>query len=424
MKDNKAVISWVLYDFANSPFTTLTVTFIYATFFTKMMAPDEIQGTTLWSRGITVTAISVAVLSPFLGAFADQGGFRKLFLGVTTLGVILASGMLFLILPGQPLKALIWFVTGNICFEMSNVFYNAFLPGIAHSKHIGRISGYGWGMGYIGGLLCMVVAMVGFVSPEVPWFGLSKELGENIRATNLLVAFWFCVFSLPMFIFVKSTSSPRKLPVSRMLGSSLKELKKTFLEISKYRQIFYFLIARLIYNDGLITIFAFGGIYASGTFHFSFREIMLFGIVLNIFAGTGAVIMGFLDDHIGGKKTIQISLWGLIIAGSIAVCAPTKGYLWVAGILVGIFAGPNQSASRSLMARFIPVGRENEFFGFFAFSGKFTAFLGPFFLGILTEIFQSQRAGVCVVVLFFLIGSLLLMLVNEEEGILRALEGN
>ena len=415
MHNKKTLFGWVMYDFANSSFTTLIVTFVYATYFTKAIAPDEITGTALWSRAITLSALAVAFFSPFLGVMADKGGHRKLFLLIFTGIAIAASCMLYTVLPGETTRALFWFVIGNIAFELGCVFYNAFLPGIAPKDMIGRISGIGWGLGYIGGLLAMFVAMVTLVNPETPWFGISKDLGQNIRATNLLVAAWFGLFSIPMFLFVHDKKS-RGNDDSRKLSAIFSELVSTVKEIKKYRHIVRFLLARLIYNDGLITIFAFGGIYAAGTFHFTFQEIMLFGIVLNISAGLGALAMGFLDDLVGGKKTILISLAGLIVASIIAITAESKSLFWLAGIIVGIFSGPNQSASRSLMARFVPPDKENEFFGFFAFSGKFTAFLGPLFLGLLTEFFHSQRAGMSIVPVFFVLGGMLLVTVDEKEG--------
>tara|TARA_B100000614_G_scaffold225595_1_gene215368 strand:- start:685 stop:1317 length:633 start_codon:yes stop_codon:yes gene_type:complete len=200
----------------------------------------------------------------------------------------------------------------------------------------------------------------------------------------------------------------------------MKDIRATFTEIRAYREIVKLLIARMIYNDGLVTIFAFGGIYAAGTFGFTFQEIMIFGIVLNVAAGTGALIMGIFDDKLGGKTTIQISNIVLALAAILAVFAPDKTLFWVAGILVGFFAGPNQSASRSLLGRFVPREKENQFFGFFAFSGKLTAFFGPLLLGILTQAFDSQRAGISVVALFFIIGGLILSRVDEEKGMASA----
>lgn len=205
------------------------------------------------------------------------------------------------------------------------------------------------------------------------------------------------------------------------MKNSVQDIKATFKEIQNYSEIVKLLVARMIYNDGLVTIFAFGGIYAAGTFGFTFQEIMIFGIVLNVAAGTGALIMGIFDDRLGGKTTIQISNGVLAFASILAVIAPDKTLFWVAGVLVGFFAGPNQSASRSLLGRFVPKEKENQFFGFFAFSGKLTAFFGPMLLGILTEVFNSQRAGIAVVALFFIVGGLILTRVDEEKGIKAAL---
>lgn len=415
--DKKSIFGWVMFDFANSAYTTLIVTFIYGTYFVKAIAPDEILGTALWSRGVTITAISVALCSPILGALADQGNLRKTFLFISTVMTVIGAAALYFIQPGQIMAALVWFVISNIAFELTMVFYNAFLPEIAPKEMIGRISGLGWGVGYIGGLMAMVIAMIGFINTEVPWFGLSKQTGAPIRATTLLVAVWFAVFSIPMFLFVKAGSTPASGSKADMVKGGLADVWATFQDIRQYRQIVKFLIARLIYNDALVTVFAFGGIYAAGTFGMGFKEIMVFGISLNVSAGIGALVMGYFDDRLGGKKTIQISNMVLAAATLLAVVSPNKPLFWVAGILIGLFAGPNQSASRSLLGRFVPRRKENQFYGFFAFSGKLTAFAGPLFLGILTEAFNSQRVGVSIVVLFFIIGMLLLTGVDEKEGI-------
>jgi UMF1 family MFS transporter len=404
-----------MFDFANSAFTTLVITFIYATYFTEAIASDSTRGTTLWSRAVATTAIVVAVCSPLLGALADRGGFRKLFLGVTVAICAAATSALYTVLPGEMLLALTLVVVANIAYEFAEVFYNAFLPDIAAPERVGRVSGLGWGLGYVGGLLALVVALVTLVQPEMPWFGFSREGGENYRATNLLVATWFVVFSLPLFLWVKEDKS-RVSPAQHVVRDTFVQLKRTFTELRKHRQTVRFLIARLFYNDGLVTVFAFGGIYAAGTFGFTLDQVIQFGIVINIAAGAGAFAMGFLDDKIGGKRTIIVSLIGLIGAATLAIFATSATAFWIAGILIGVFAGPNQSASRSLMARFVPQHSENEFFGFFAFSGKLTAFVGPFFLGVLTSLTGSQRVGVSVVIVLFAVGIALLALVDEREG--------
>jgi len=411
----RAIWSWALYDFANSPFTTLVVTFVYATYFTQAIAPDPITGTELWSRAVAITAVIVALCSPVLGALADRGGYRKIFVAGAVIVCAAATAALYHVLPGQVLLALGLFIIANIAYEFGEVFYNAFLPDIAPPERVGRVSGIGWGLGYIGGLLALAAALVTLVQPEQPWFGFSKEAGENVRATNLLVAVWLVLFSLPLLLWVREDKS-RVSAGGRVVVDALAQLRGTFAELRKHRQIVRFLVARLLYNDGLVTVFAFGGIYAATTFGFALEEVLVFGIVINLAAGIGAMAMGFLDDRIGGKRTIIISLLGLIGSTLLATLATSAAGLWVAGLLIGIFAGPNQAASRSLMARFVPHDAENEFFGFFAFSGKLTAFIGPLFLGILTAWSGSQRVGVSVVIMLLLAGLILLSFVDEREG--------
>ncbi len=411
--------AWATYDFANSAFTTLVVTFIFATYFTDAIADNDVVGTQLWSRAVSLSQILVALASPYFGAVADRGGYRKRFLLLTTVVCVAATAILFFAGPGDVMFALSFFVIGNIAFELSNVFYNAYLPDIAPPQQIGRISGYGWALGYLGGLFCLLVGYYVFVAPDTPPLGLSKATGEHVRATNLLVAAWFGLFSLPLFMTLRERRPDKPLTAGPILRSATRELLRTFDEIRSYRDIFWLLLARLIYNDGLVTIFAFGGIYAVGTFGFTTEDIFLFGIVLNVAAGAGAYGFGFVDDRLGGRTTILISLMLLVAASAAAVTATSPSVFWAAAILVGCCAGPNQSASRSLMGRFIPLRKENELYGFFAFSGKATAFLGPLLLGVVTGIFDSQRAGMSVVIVFFLAGALLLLQVDERRGTAR-----
>ena len=422
-----------MYDFANQPLTTVIITFLYSAYFAKGIAPNEEMGLILWSRGITTTAIVVALISPLMGAIADQGGYRKIFFVFWTWVCIVGSFLSFYALPGEIYKALICVVIANIGFEMGGGFCNAYLPDIAPKEKVGRISGYGWSFGYVGGLIALFLAMFLFVDPEVPAFGFSTENGENYRAINLMVALWFAVFSIPTFLWVKDRPSKEKFTFS-LVKKSYTQISNTFSEIKKYKQISRFLIARLLYNDGLITIFSFGGIYAQSVFNFSLSDIIVFGIVLNLTAGLGAFLFGFLDDKIGAKKTIQISNIGLVVACLIAVIAPNKDLFsigstivtgshlfWLAGIIIGLCSGPNQASSRSMMSRFIPRSKENEFFGFFAFSGKATAFVGPLALGILTDIYNI-RIGILIVAVLVIGGSYVLLGVDEEEGMKVASE--
>jgi MFS transporter, UMF1 family len=411
------VLLYGLYDWGNSAFTTLVVTFIYSTYFTKVMAPDEISGTALWSRGVTATALIVALSSPLLGAWADRGGHRKALLAVSSLLCIAATALLTFVPPGRWITALLLFTVANVGFELGMVFYNSFLPDVADREDIGRVSGLAWGLGYTGGLACLALALAGFVT-ERPWFGLSTADGLNIRATNLLTAAWFALFSLPFVLFFRSrgragmTSSEKTRDIDGFL--------RTLVHLRRYPQALRFLVAHLIYNDALVTIFAFGGIYAAGTFGMSFQQIIVFGIALNVAAGVGAFAFGWLDDRAGARATVQTSIVALALAVLLAVLTRSLVLFWLAAILIGVFAGPNQSASRSLLARFTPPEKEAEFFGFYAFSGKFTAFLGPLLLGLVTQATGSQRWGMSTLLLFFLAGGLVLAGVDQDAGVKNA----
>lgn len=423
MTENKrAIAAWCLYDWANSAFTTLVVTFVYATYFTQNFAADNDYGTTLWSRGIVVSSLLIALLSPILGALADRGGTRRRDLLISTVACVAATAALTFARPDHDHAvwwALALFVVGNVAFEVGMVYYNSFLPVIAADDKIGRVSGYGWALGYGGGLVCLVVALLGFVGlGGEPWLPLSTAEGFNIRATNLLVAGWFLLFSLPIFLFVREAPG---LGSRFDVRGAYTDLVETFRQVRRFREIVKFLVARLIYNDGLVTVFAFGGIYAAGTFGMTNGEVLKWAIVINVAAGLGAWGFGFVDDKIGGKATVTVSLVGLFLFSLLAVLTTSRLWFWIAGLGLGIFAGPNQAASRSLMGRFTPERHRSEFFGFFAFSGKATAFLGPLLLGILTKDY-GQRLGVSIVLVLFLVGGVLLRSVDERRGIAGAAE--
>jgi UMF1 family MFS transporter len=421
--DKRAIAAWCFYDWANSAFTTLVVTFGYAAYFAQNFAPDENAGTALWSRGIVASSVLIATLSPIMGAIADRGGTRRRYLIATTLLCVAATAMLAFITPQTPhpvLTALTLFVIANVMFEMGIVFYNSFLPSLVSQDKIGRVSGYGWGLGYFGALCVLVVALIALVGINgQPLLPVSAEAGANLRASNFLVAAWFLVFSLPTFLYVRDPKGPKaRIDIRGALG----DLAQTFREIRRYREVVKFLLARLVYNDGLVTVFAFSGLYAVGTFDFSVRDLIVFAIVMNLAAGTGAAVFGFVDDKVGGKATIAWSLVALTVGGVIAIAAPNRLWFWIAAFIIGIFVGPNQSASRSLMGRFVPAESQAEFFGFFAFSGKATAFLGPLLLGILAGTF-NQRVGFSVVILFFIVGGAILATVDERAGIAAAKSG-
>jgi MFS-type transporter involved in bile tolerance (Atg22 family) len=554
IKNRKEVFAWSLYDFANQPFTTIIVTFIYSAFFVKVIAENEQEGTFLWSMAIAITAIVVALLSPILGALADRGGYRKFFLITSTWICAIFSILLYFPNVGDVYYALSFFIIANIAFEMGSVFCNSYLPDLSSTDNIGRISGYAWGLGFVGGLIAMFLSFIFVVQPEKPIFNLdrlsssnsielkadsisenriyvfstldpvaiksgmylklkeknnteevvvvkvknnylefseviddlyylnnmfelygtpiwmpdskgnysllspkdisfeirtpvyrndtllgfkaysedgkiflidkdfcvknnldydeisiiSHKTTQNLRFNNIFIGLWFLIFSIPTFLFVKDRK--REKLNKQHISSSFQSIAETFRSIAHYRKIYRFLIARLFFNDGLITIFALGGVYAVGTLDFTIEEVMMLGIVLNICAAAGSFLFGYIEDKIGANKVINISLFVLITATLIAYHSPDtthpKEWFWVAGVLLGFMVGPNQSCSRSLMARLTPKEKQNEFFGFFALTGKATSFFGPLLFGIITK-FYSQQMALWVVVVLLLIGLIL-----------------
>jgi len=418
------IIAWALYDVANSSFTTLIVTFIYSTYFVGEMGGGDTDLTWLWTRAVGITAVIVALLSPLLGAIADRGGFRKRFLLAASATCVAATAPLAFIEPGHAMTAVVLFVIANVAYEMGSAFYDSFLPDLVPQESIGRVSGFGWGLGYVGGIVALLLALYGFVRVDSPLYpliagslGVSREAGADVRATALLVAVWFAVFTLPFIILVPEPAIRASAFTGNALVGGFQQLAVSFKQIRRYRQIVRLILARLIYNDGLVVIFSMGAIFASKVYGFSTSETIVFGLVLNVAAGIGAISFGFLDDRVGGRNTILLSLAGLIVAGTLAILGETRTTFWVAAVFVGLLVGPNQSASRSLLGRFVPDDKEAEFYGFFAFSGKATAFLGPSLYGVLAAKTDSHRVAMLVTVVFFVIGGILVLRVNEQEGI-------
>jgi UMF1 family MFS transporter len=412
--DRRALVSWCLYDWANSAFPTVIITFVFATYFTGSVALDKVTGTAYWGYTMSLSALAVAIAAPVFGAIADNLGRRKIWLGFFTILCVLASCILWFVEP-DPSFALMALVTvglANFAFETGMVFYNAMLPGLAQESHLGRVSGWGWGLGYFGGLFCLALTLVGLVQPETPWFGLEKETAEHVRAASLLVAVWYAVFSIPLFLFTPDRIIKDISFVSAM-KKGLAELRATFTQVRQHSNLVKFLIARMIYTDGLNTLFAFGGIYAAGSFGMELNEIIIFAIGMNVTAGLGAAAFGWVDDWIGPKKTLMIALVGLIVLGTALLIVQTKTGFLTFGLPLGLFVGPAQAASRSMMVRLAPPELITEMFGLYAFSGKATAFLGPALLGAASFIFDSQRAGMATILVFFALGMFLLKNVGE-----------
>ncbi len=410
----RARVAWCLYDWANSSFPAVILTFVFAAYFVGGVAVTPVQGTGLWAAAITASALAIAVASPVLGAIADRSGARKPWLGAFTILCIGATGCLWWVRPGPDwiLLALVLVGVANFAFELAIVFYNAMLPEICPKDLLGRLSGWGWGLGYGGGLVCLLIVLLGFVRAEVPPFGLDPTAWEHVRIAFPIAAAWTALFALPLFLMVPDKTGPGPGAIAAVrLG--LGQLAGTFGALRGRPGILRFLVARMIYTDGLNTLFAFGGIYARVTWGLEMDEVILFGIILNLTAGLGAAGFAWVDDWIGARRTILIALVGLTVFGGLILLVQTKLWFWIFGVTLGIFFGPAQAASRSLMARMAPPDMRAEMFGLFAFSGKATAFLGPAILGWVTVATDSQRAGMATVLAFFVVGFMILWPLKE-----------
>ena len=415
-RDLKPVIAFCLYDFANSAFTTIVVTFVFATYFAQGIATDPTTGGAQWSLGMSIAGVIIALLSPIGGAIADQTGQRKRWVIAISLLCVGATAMLWFArpTPDDAPWALTFAVIATVGFEMAMLFYNALLPTVATPATMGRISGWAWGVGYAGGLLSLLLALFLFIQADPPPFGLDTTQAEHVRATTLLVAVWFLVFSVPLFIFVKEPESAG-IPAGLAVRQGLKQLVTSLRNVRNHANVFRFLVAAMIYTDGVHTVFALGGVYAGVTFGMKTDEVILLGISLNVTAGLGAFVFGWVDDRIGSKPTIMISLVALLLTSAVVMAAPDKNTFWIAALAMSTFFGPVQAASRTLMARLAPPAMHGEMFGLFALSGKVTAFAGPAVVGWVTLATGSYRLGMSTVLVFLLVGLLLLRGVKEND---------
>lgn len=416
-KSSKGLFAWALYDWANSAYFVMIQTFIFAAYFTSSIAENETVGTALWGNMIGIAGIVIAIFAPILGSIADEGGRRKPWVLFFTILAVVGSTALWFAKPGVEFIwfALIMAFIATVGAELSLIFYNAMLPDLAPPDKIGRWSGWGWSLGYIGGLVCLVVGYFVFFVNGAELFGLDKVSAENTRITFLLTGVWYALFSIPFFLKTQDTPSKKK-PYQQAIKEGFSKLKDGFATLKTRPDIARFLIARVFYNDGLATIFAMGGVYAAGTFGFKTADIFYFGIGLNITAGIGAYGFAWLDDKSGSKKTIVISLFGVIIPVIAVIFVQSVTWFWVWGLLLGIFVGPVQAASRTLMGRLAPVDKRNQMFGLLALSGKATSFAGPILVGWITVLMNNQRWGMGVILVMLLVGLVIMFKVDESAS--------
>jgi UMF1 family MFS transporter len=445
----RAIAGWVLFDWACQPFFTLVTTFVYAPYFASVVVGDGARGQALWGFAAGTAGIVVALFSPVLGAVADATGRRKPWIAAFGLLLIIGSFALWFGRPGDANTiaiVLVAFVIGSIGVEFASVFNNAMMPTLVPQSRLGRLSGLGWAMGYVGGLVSLAFTLVFLAAnPQtgrtlaglVPLFGLDASLSEGDRATGPLSALWFIVFVLPLFLFTPDGKKAMDLGPAIRVG--LRNFAATVREIRHHANSVIFLLANMIYANGLGALFAFGGIYAAGNFGWTTIEIGVFGILITIAASAGALTGGWLDDKFGSKTVVLVAL-AILIAVSVAILSvdrdtvffvfpaqpavrgaglftslPEQLYV-VFGAIIGIAAGPLQASSRTLLARLAPSQQIGEFYGLFALSGKLTSFAGPLAVASVTAATASQKAGISVLVGFFAVGAALLALVRVSGG--------
>ncbi|MBC9180136.1 MFS transporter [Pseudoroseomonas ludipueritiae] len=406
--------AWAFYDWANSAFPTVVSTFVIAAYFAQGVAPDPASGQAMWGWMQTLAGIAIALLSPVLGAVADAGGRRRLMLLFCTVLTAIFTGLIWFAgpRPEDALWALACVGLATVGFELGTVFYNSMLPQVAPPERLGRVSGLAWGLGYAGGLACLGVCLLLFVLPDPSPLGLDRGQAEHIRATALLTAAWTLLFGWPVLVALPDPAGPRPR-WGEAARRGLAEIGAVLRRLPRHPAMGRFLLARLFYTDGLNTLFAFGAIYAAGVFGMAFEEILLFGIALNVTAGLGAAGFGLLEDRLGSRRTILVALGAIVAIGLGLVLVQSKPVFWALAMVLGLFMGPAQSASRSFMARLAPPAEVSAYFGLFALSGRITGFLGPAALAAVTAMTGSQRLGMSTVLVFLALGAAILATVRS-----------
>lgn len=412
--DARALWSWAFYDWANNGFATVIQVFVFAAYFTEEVAGDPARGAAIWGHTLGLAGVVVALTGPLLGATADRGGRQKPWLlSFTLLAAVATAGLWFVRPRGEDLLlGAVLVALASIGAELACIFYNAMLPRLAPPGRIGRWSGWGWSLGYLGGLLCLLLVYQGFVRTGA-WFDLDRGEAQHLRLTFPLVGAWLLLFALPLALFTPDAPSSGLRPRAA-LREGLSQLRTTVREVRRYRHLVRFLVARMLYIDGLATLMAFTGVYAAGTIGLDAEQVLVFAIAVNVMAGLGALGFSWLDDRIGGKRTTQWALLGLIVPAAAILLVPTRAAFWAGGLALGLFVGPVQAASRSYLARVAPPELENQAFGLEALSGKATAFIGPLLVGWLAALSGSQRTGMWAIVGLFVAGLAVLSTVPAE----------
>ncbi|WP_417692018.1 MFS transporter [Roseibium sp.] len=441
-----ARVSWALFDWAAQPFFTLVTTFVFAPYFATALAETPARGQELWGYVTAAVGLVIALSAPVLGSIADASGHRKPWILAFSIPFVVAMWMLWYAAPGSSMAipiALLAFGFATLAIEFATIFNNAMMVDLVSRERIGRLSGLGWALGYAGGLVSLVLVLGLMASnPEsgktllglAPLFGLDAVAREGDRASGPFSAVWYVVFVLPMFLFVPD--APKKAPLGLAVRKGLSEVGTSLQALKGEKGLITFLLANMAYKDGLVALFAFGGIYASGQLGWETIEIGIFGILLTITGTLGALAGGRLDDRFGPRAVLLGALAILMVSGlglisldrttvffvvdvvpstveGLFSSLPDQVFLALGGF-IGAAAGPLQAASRSYLVQLAPPDRITQSFGLLALSGKVTSFMCPLAVGLITAATGSQRWGMSVILVFFLAGAALLRRVEAR----------
>ncbi|MGE5316192.1 MAG: MFS transporter [Acidobacteriota bacterium] len=401
------IFVWTLFDFANTSFSVIVVAVGYSLYFKEIVAGGAGRGDFLWGLAVSISMLLTALIAPVLGAAADFSSRRKRFLFGFTIVSIACTALLYFVKPGMIATGMILFILANIGFEGGTVFYDAFLPNLTTERSYGRVSGYGFAMGYLGSLTTLLIAMPLYAGG----FGIDNL--NNIRISFVAGAGIFLVFSAPIFLFFRDHKRRFEHRPS-YIRAGIQRANDTIRHLKQYRNTARFLLAFFVYNDGILTIISFSSIFAMQTLKFTLQEVIVLFAVVQASGIAGSVFFGAVTDKIGPKRTIDINLWlwmGVVVASYFVT---SKEAFFAVGVVAGSSLGAAQSASRSLMALLTPKEREAEFFGFYdGLCGKASAVVGTFLFGLISYITGDQRLSALSIGVFFLAGYWLLQGVDD-----------
>ncbi len=434
----REIFAWAMYDWANSAYSTLSITIVFGYLTAVVFRADDTWGPTIYAWCFSLSMLTAALLSPIVGALADANRSKRKWLALTALGGAAAAVTMALIPPQGfggpdattnglsttgPTSASCWLIVGlfvlmSLMFELSLGFYNGFLPEIANEQTINRISAWGYGLGYLGGALALVAALL--VKTFGPSLGL-PTLSDQLRVGILILGLWWGLFTLPSLWILRDRGRPPKqaLPAGKALAKAAGEVGHTIKNVRRYKMLALFLLGFLFYNDGIQTVISQASTYATKTPELSFdtSELALLILMVQLVALPGALLVGWLADRLGQKPTLMICLavWVALLLS--AYCVGSKLQFWALGVILALVLGGTQSVSRAIMGRMTPPKRTAEFFGFFNFSGKATSFFGPFLFGLVYQLSGGNtRPAILSLLLFFLVGWAVVGWVNVQRG--------